>query len=218
MRKYLIYGLLILVSFSIYAVSCKKTGKTSELIDPSLLSEDEDFVSLIVETNDFLGYLQQTIKQKKLSISDLQLKLNNISTNKLSEVDETNQIDELFQSAVFEKTKSHTKNFSDIWQRLKNKYGNISSADIEKETSEVFENKANFNKLKIPSSFSSLTESGCGGRYYLCMAGATAAGITCHAGCVGGTAGLGAPLCVLLCGSLQVSLSLDCSDRFCPQQ
>ena len=51
--------------------------------------------------------------------------------------------------------------------------------------------------------------------YDLCIAGVTAGAIICHSSCIGGTAGFGAPVCLLLCGTIQVAAGAQCMNSYC---
>ncbi len=55
----------------------------------------------------------------------------------------------------------------------------------------------------------------CGWRYNICIAGVTAGAILCDAGCIGLTAGFGAPVCLALCGTMQIAGGLGCMGSYC---
>jgi hypothetical protein len=62
-------------------------------------------------------------------------------------------------------------------------------------------------------------DSPCTWGYGVCIAGATAAAVLCHASCdttaLATTAGLGIPACVGLCATVQTAASLACYKTFC---
>ncbi len=104
------------------------------------------------------------------------------------------------------------------WRNLNNKYSNIKEKDIMDASKAYFEQRKilaiNENKIKSTSIKPNLLNQ-CSWRFDLCVAGVTAGAILCHAGCIGATAGLGAPACVLLCGTIQVAAGAECMKSYC---
>ncbi len=104
------------------------------------------------------------------------------------------------------------------WNNLKNRYGKIKEQDIKDASRLYFEQKklfaVNENKLRS-NSIKPNAKNQCSWGYDLCIAGVTAGAILCHAGCIGGTAGFGAPACVLLCGTMQVAAGAQCMKGYC---
>ncbi len=104
------------------------------------------------------------------------------------------------------------------WNNLKNRYGKIKEQDIKDASRLYFEQKklfaVNENKLRS-NSIKPNAKNQCSWGYDLCIAGVTAGAILCHAGCIGGTAGFGAPVCVLLCGTMQVAAGAQCMKGYC---
>ncbi len=109
-----------------------------------------------------------------------------------------------------ERLVEHMEVFNDNWRMLKSNY-----IDIE-DDSNVIEDalmEAIIDNTVIVSN------GGCGWRYNLCIVAAGAAAVLCHGGCnttaLATTAGLGIPVCVLACGTLQVYASVQCVDTYC---
>jgi hypothetical protein len=104
------------------------------------------------------------------------------------------------------------------WNKLKNRYGNMNEQDIKDASKTYFQQEKLFalNENKVQSnSIQANAMNHCSWGYDLCIAGVTAGAILCHAGCVGGTAGFGAPACVLLCGTMQVAAGAQCMKGYC---
>lgn len=104
------------------------------------------------------------------------------------------------------------------WNNLKNRYGKIKEQDVKDASKSYFEQQKLFavgeNKI-LSNSIKPNAKNQCTWGYDLCIAGVTAGAILCHAGCIGGTAGFGAPACVLLCGTMQVAAGAQCMKGYC---
>ncbi|MFM1930065.1 MAG: hypothetical protein RL387_1393 [Bacteroidota bacterium] len=104
------------------------------------------------------------------------------------------------------------------WNNLKNRYGKIKEQDVKDASKSYFEQQKLFavgeNKIRS-NSIKPNAKNQCTWGYDLCIAGVTAGAILCHAGCIGGTAGFGAPACVLLCGTMQVAAGAQCMKGYC---
>jgi hypothetical protein len=104
------------------------------------------------------------------------------------------------------------------WNNLKSRYGKIKEQDIKDASRFYFEQQKLFavseNKIRS-NSIKPNIKNQCTWGYDLCIAGVTAGAILCHAGCIGGTAGFGAPACVLLCGTMQVAAGAQCMKGYC---
>jgi hypothetical protein len=104
------------------------------------------------------------------------------------------------------------------WNNLKNRYGKMNEQDIRDASRFYFEQQKLFavseNKIRS-NSIKPNAKNQCTWGYDLCIAGVTAGAILCHAGCIGGTAGFGAPACVLLCGTMQVAAGAQCMKGYC---
>jgi hypothetical protein len=104
------------------------------------------------------------------------------------------------------------------WNKLKNRYGNMNEQDIKDASKTYFQQEKLFavNENKIQSnSIQANAMNHCSWGYDLCIAGVTAGAIICHSSCIGGTAGFGAPVCLLLCGTIQVAAGAQCMNSYC---
>ena len=104
------------------------------------------------------------------------------------------------------------------WNNLKNRYGKMKEQDIKDASRFYFEQQKLFavseNKIRS-NSIKPNAKNQCTWGFDLCIAGVTAGAILCHAGCIGGTAGFGAPACILLCGTMQVAAGAQCMKGYC---
>jgi hypothetical protein len=104
------------------------------------------------------------------------------------------------------------------WNKLKNRYGNMNEQDIKDASKTYFQQEKLFalNENKVQSnSIQANAMNHCSWGYDLCIAGVTAGAIICHSSCIGGTAGFGAPVCLLLCGTIQVAAGAQCMNSYC---
>ncbi|MFY7693373.1 MAG: hypothetical protein ACOVRE_00110, partial [Sediminibacterium sp.] len=99
-----------------------------------------------------------------------------------------------------------------------NRYGKMNEQDIKDASRFYFEQEKLFavseNKIRS-NSIKPSAKNHCTWGYDLCIAGVTAGAIICHSSCIGGTAGFGAPACVLLCGTIQVAAGAQCMNSYC---
>ena len=108
--------------------------------------------------------------------------------------------------------------YYNAWNKLKNRYGNMNKQDIKDASKTYFQQEKLFalNENKVQSnSIQSNAMNHCSWGYDLCIAGVTAGAIICHSSCIGGTAGFGAPVCLLLCGTIQVAAGAQCMNSYC---
>ncbi len=104
------------------------------------------------------------------------------------------------------------------WNKLKNRYGKMNEQNIKDASRLYFEQQKLLaiqqNQIKS-NSIQPNAKNHCTWGYDLCIAGVTAGAIICHSSCIGGTAGFGAPACVLLCGTIQVAAGTQCMNSYC---
>ena len=104
------------------------------------------------------------------------------------------------------------------WNKLKNRYGKMNEQNIKDASRLYFEQQKLLaiqqNQIKS-NNIQPNAKNHCTWGYDLCIAGVTAGAIICHSSCIGGTAGFGAPACVLLCGTIQVAAGAQCMNSYC---
>jgi len=108
--------------------------------------------------------------------------------------------------------------YYNAWNKLKNRYVNMNEQDIKDASKSYFQQEKLFalNENKVQSnSIQANAMNHCSWGYDLCIAGVTAGAIICHSSCIGGTAGFGAPVCLLLCGTIQVAAGAQCMNSYC---
>lgn len=199
--------------------SCTKIDTTINLDKNTKLSEDKAFIDLTVETYEYLIFIANQTTTKNLSFSILNKKLSELQNKNLPFLDQMVNIDLIFKGNVSERLYQHMKVYKKNWLDIRSRYTNLNRDVLERECAEVLAKK--FGK-ELNNENQNLLEpsGGCGWRYYLCSGAATAGAVLCHAACdttaLATTAGLGIPVCVLACGTLQAFAMVQCSDNYCP--
>lgn len=191
------------------------SGQSNELnrtsIDASMLSEDSNFIRIVDDKIYFAEFIGEIITTNNLSIDTLNAQLNSLADANLPISQQYDELNQIFGVQVSPTVQVHIENFYNLWDSILQNYSNITPEVLQNEVTEVYVIKYGENNTmqsRIP----------CKWRYYLCSAAVTAGAIVCHSACIGGTAGFGAPACVVLCGTAQVYGMTECSDKYCPQQ
>jgi hypothetical protein len=222
MKKFLNIPIVFALMISTIICGCSKNTINEKLYDPTNLSNDEKFIELATETYDFINFLSQKVKQNSLKLTSLQQQLSQLQNENLSFDEQMTAIDKIFKGKISVRLATHMKIYSTNWKLIKASYSSIPVEILNKECAEVLRNKT--KKTNNNVAFREYDEfiepeGGCGWRYYLCSGAATAGAILCHAGCdttaLATTAGAGIPICVALCGTLQVWAISQCNDNYC---
>lgn len=218
------YLLAFVVIISISSFGCSKKQVVYNSTDVTKLNENKAYIKLTLETNSFLQYLSETAKAKSLYLPDVIKRLNTIRYKNLSFDDQMREIDKIFTTDVSTRLFTHMTTYSETWPEINKNYTNISKEILESEATEVLNDNRQLGlQLQIKSySTNNIKVSlvaDCGWRYSLCVGAATAGAILCHAGCettaLATTAGLGIPLCVAACGTIQAYAGMECFDNYC---
>ncbi len=219
MKKRIIPTLVLTFTIIGIMISCSKDNSNAKLVDPSNLSEDKAFIELTTETYDYLLFISSRVKTNNLSLPLLQAQLSTLQGKKLPYAEQMANIDIIFKGNLSQRLNEHMKAYKRNWENIKSKYTTITQKILEKECAEVLANK--YKKQKVSQNVAQKLAGpiDCGWRYYLCAGAATAGAVLCHAGCdttaLATTAGLGIPVCVALCGTLQTFAIVQCSDSYC---
>jgi hypothetical protein len=225
-NKFLILGFVALFLSSAFFMACSKQNEdfsieetpSSTIIQKSVdaveLSKDQSFIELVAEMNNYNDYLKDIIYKNSLSISDVQISLNELQNKKLSNESRLNEINSIFKSPISERLVSNIRVLSEKWSKLEKKYNNLNEKILTDAYVKIRQKKSsNVQKIMVAPPVV------CGWRYDLCLAGSFATAVLCHAGCdttaLATTAGLGIPACVAACGILQVYTSVQCYDAYC---
>jgi len=184
--------LLIIIILGYMLSGCRKT-EDLQLVNTNIsesLSRDSSF---------------KLIVQLELALKDKIIK-EQINTNSVNDPNLLNYLTK-FNSDYYK-----------AWNNLKNIYGKIKEQDVKDASKSYFEQQKLFavgeNKI-LSNSIKQNAKNHCTWGYDLCIAGVTAGAIICHSSCIGGTAGFGAPACVLLCGTSQVAAGAQCMNSYC---
>jgi hypothetical protein len=222
MKKVFKISILFALMISTIICGCSKNAINEKLKEPSNLNDDVTFIELTTDTYDFINFLSQNVKQNSLKFTSLQQQLSQLQNENLSFDEQMTAIDKIFKGTISVRLATHMKIYSTNWNLIKAAYSTIPVEILNKECAEVLRNKAKkINKNVAFREYDEFIESegGCGWRYYLCSGAATAGAILCHAGCdttaLATTAGVGIPVCVALCGMLQVWAISQCYDNYC---
>ena len=209
----------LLTCFTVlFIASCSKSESVvSNNFNTSKLNEDSSFVSLYHQELELSSFIKEIAQQKGITLNDLKDKIANISNSNLNKSDQVDKLDSLMGSGTSEYIKSYSQKFTKNLNQLNANNKNYSLKDVDDACREIFYREA---MLRIKANEESMVigtiGDDCGLTYYLCIGGATAASILCHAGCISLTAGFGAPACVLLCGTMQVAAGAACITSYCP--
>ena len=149
-----------------------------------------------------------------MSKDDFLILVENIKNKSKTDSDFKSKLEENNMPELYNLLKNFKSSFKEHWVILEKKYNRLSSNMINVASNKYFENKQ-FNKIYSTNkkTFSINNDNiarACGWGYSLCLA-------LCHASCIGGTAGLGAPVCVVLCGTIQVSVGAACMSSYCDE-
>lgn len=222
MRNYLLTTLTF--SLVLFISSCTKTKFDQVQSATSIqLTTDSNFIQLVKLQVSLGEFLTSVANNKGYSFDQLKDKTLSLKNKNLSITQTRNEIDKLFGDGANNFINSYNNNFKIRWDKLNQKYSTISIDNIDNACSQIFSQKkiidfvpSKKQNITINSTTKISKIDGCGFRYYACIAAATSAAILCHGACIGGTAGFGAPLCVVLCGTVQISAGVYCIDTYCP--
>lgn len=183
------------------------------------LANDSSFENIIDLEIEMQALLQKIMVKKGISSSTLNALVNQLKAESKTEIDFKEKMNRSISPNLYEKLIDFEKRYNKNWKALTDKYFELSSNDIQLACTKYYE-QLELKKINVASKKASSFEKDpiagrCGWRYSLCLAGATAAAMICHTGCVGATAGLGTPVCVFLCGTIQVSVGVECMNNYC---
>lgn len=216
---------IILVLTFLVLSSCKKIIHEKEIsqfeIKTDQISKDASFKNIIELENNLCSDIEKIMNSKNMHIESFLKLIENIKIDSKTDIDFKNKLVENNMPELYNKLSVFRSSFGEQWKILENKYNRLSSNEINVSSNKYFEN----NQFKKIYSFNKTTFSinnnyisrACGWGYSLCLAGATAGAILCHAACISGTAGFGAPACVILCGTIQVSIGVACISSYCDE-
>ncbi len=215
--------IITLLCLVIFTIACKKseTNMQSESIQSisTKLSTDSNFTNIIKKEIELSNLIQNILIKKNIKADSL--------ISKLSKLNNGNQdlklikasLNDLGEPFLYEYLKEFRADYNKKWMKLMNTYKSIPSNDINEACNKYFVQQSILNIKSdgkiISNGFNTSFVRKCGWSYSLCVAGVSAAAVLCHAGCVGATAGFGAPVCLLLCGTIQVSAGVQCMSSFC---
>jgi hypothetical protein len=219
-----IFGLLLICIFFIGCTKQEMVAPVESSVNSNLLARDSNFIKILEQEKQLTRFINQLAIEKGLTIVELQNKLQYLHDKDLHSGSGDQILYAFLGEANVNYMSSYIKKYRQNLQSLNHKYTYISIQDIDSAVKQVYQNEFNFplvntSSMDIRSTNAYLEvnkEKDCGWKYTICIAGATSAAIFCHIGCIGSTAGIGAPVCVILCGTIQAAAGLVCIDNYCP--
>ncbi len=211
--KKLVFGLIATVLFMNFSIANPLIkGNLNEIVinlnNPKSISEDQNFIDLVLEMENFSLYIYEAIKDKN-QIESVKNQLEELNNKSLDYNNQLIEIDKIFNSSVSERVVVNMNVFSLKWKQITSKYKYINNNELTDAYGLVVEKLIKENKINTSRR---------GWRYSLCIVAAGAGAVLCHAACdttaLATTAGLGIPACIALCGTLQVFASVQCYDNY----
>ena len=215
--------IIAFLSLVIISVGCKKSENNIPTQDPvslSLkLSTDSHFTSIVKNEMVLSNAIQNILVDKKMNADSLILLLSKLNSGDNNEAVIKKNLNNLGSPMLYEYLQNFSIEYKRNWINLTNTYNTIPTNVINEACSKYLQQQNLLslnNGERISSNGMNITFGGqCGWGYSLCIAGATAGAVICHASCIGATAGFGAPVCLLLCGTIQVAAGAQCMKSYC---
>ncbi len=228
--------MLVMAAFAITATltSCQKGNLASETMDsPEKLNESAEFAAIVVENQDLSEFLYLQARANNIDLTDLTEAANQINlvlAQNLNAKDQKVAINKVYGADVSSRLERYQKTFISNWRKVKARFGEVGLEDLKREYMEVLNAKRYQWNSFSPSNggiskgslqnVSKMAVGKCAGfGYSLCIIGAGAAAVLCHASCdttaLATTAGLGIPACLALCATVQAAASAVCYKEFC---
>lgn len=204
MKKILFFAVYCI--FFLNVVSCSNDEQVIEnkmnkkTISVYELSQNENFMNMITEMNNYSKFIKETIEESNVSSSEFKNKFEIIMNSDLSDDEKVEQLNSVFGEDLVKKMEKNSFVINKNWKVLTSQYSNIDEVLLT-ETLNSY----------LGGNFRAFGVSNCSWKHYVCMSAA----ILCHSTCVGGTGGFGAPACYLMCGSIQSMAVIECTERYC---
>jgi hypothetical protein len=222
MKQFYHFSVLLLTSSLLFG--CSKSTKEQAPIIQNQLSSDTNFIKVVNLEQELNNYILMLAESKGLTIQEFKNKIQTLNDKDLHSTKESKFLNEYIGNENVLYLTEYAKTYSIIWSKLNKKYNYISMQSIDEACKQLYAKRYNsitgisssISSVKTNSIISVNKVNDCGWRFSLCMAAAGAGAILCHVGCIGGTAGLGTPACVLICATLEAAAGVACIDNYCP--
>lgn len=204
---------ILAFSFSTFLVGCSNENVEQEKVSVTadVLSQNRNFLNISNEMHNYSQFIKETIKKNKLSSSEVTNQIDIILNSGLSSDDQIIELSTLLETDLSERIRENARVIDSNWKILNSEFDNLN----EQLLTDTFNYGLNLDNQTF-------ARADCGWRYSLCLGGAFAGAVLCHAGCdttaLALTAGLGIPACVAACGTLQVFASVQCYDSYCSEE
>lgn len=203
---------------------CSKTTKEKMPVIQNTLYKDTNFIKVVNLEEALKNHILMLADRKGVTPLVFKKKIQSLHDKDLNSTKNNKLLNEYMGPENVLYLIEYAKVYNKAWSNLNIKYNYISMQNIDDACKQLYAKR--YNQISnITSSLSPLTTNSfvtinkvndCGWRFSVCMAAATAGAILCHVGCIGGTAGLGTPACVVLCGTLEIAAGVACIDNYCP--
>ncbi len=219
-----IHSPMTLLIFCTLLFGCTKSTQEQVPLIESNLSADTNFIKVVDLEQGLNHFVLQLATSKGLTMQAFKIKIQDLNDKDLHSTKDHKLFNEYIGSTNIEYLNNYIKTYHSTWSKLNAQYNYISMQNINEACKQLYVKRYN-SYTGIASSSSSLSThsnitinriNDCGWRFSLCMAAATAGAILCHASCIGATAGLGTPACVVLCATLEAAAGVVCIDNYCP--
>lgn len=219
------FMLLIPLIICFILLSCNKDNQVEMPVfevKTDYISRDSNFKNIIELENSLREHIESVLFSKNITRNKLLNIIDSLKSNSKSNIDLKIKMNEQIAPGIYESLTQFETRYRINWKHLSKKYVSISSMEINSAANKYFQtaesNKIYFANKKGFSVNNNYIARGCGWSYSLCLAGATAGAILCHSSCIGASAGFGAPICVLLCGTMQAAVGEECFRNYCAER
>lgn len=215
------YIILIAIIYSLSG--CAKTVKEQETITQIPLAQDTSFIKIVNLEQELYLFMLKLADSKGLTISELKKNIQGLHDNDVMAKRDDKLLNDFIGLVNVRYLKEYAKAYKITWEKLNTRHPYISMQNIDEACKQLYAQRynsitggnASLGEIATNSFLTVNKVSDCGWRYSLCIAAATAGSILCHSSCIGGTAGLGTPACIVLCGTIQVAAGVACIDNYC---
>lgn len=208
----------------IYTLSgCTKTVKEQQPFTQAPLAQDTSFIKIVNLEQELYLFMLKLAETKGLTMLELKKKIQGLYDMDVKANTGGKLLNDFIGHASMKYLNEYANAYKGTWEKLNTKHPYISIQNIDEACKQLYAQRYNSITLGNASlgevaknSFLTVNKiSECGWRYSLCIAAATAGSILCHSSCIGGTAGLGTPACIVLCGTIQAAAGVACIDNYC---
>lgn len=169
-------------------LSCTKNEVAPSSINSSSLSQDTSFIQIVQQEKELTNFVSHLAEAKGLTIIELKDTLATLHDKDLNLSNGDLLVIRFLGADNIDYLNLVANNYRTNWNRLNEKYNYISMQQIDSAVKEIYNHEFNVSLVSTGGidriATNALIEvnkvNDCGWKYALCMAAATAVGITCH--------------------------------------